>query len=188
MKITCQSCLDAADEKSFPGCFQKEKAGQRDVLPPEHRYGSLLSRGQMKLAAKCTCRDAQQIPQVLSRAGAARVPGARAQGCSSGPSSTALPCTAQCSLPRPGHIRAWLCLSISAGHTGPALAIPKSKERLNFCVYGVTRHDRHTETFWTWITVSFVTLSFNCQPFSLQINHGCTAYNQTSFFKKYILI
>lgn len=38
MKLTCQSCLDVADEEGPHWCFQRAKAGERDVFSPEHEH------------------------------------------------------------------------------------------------------------------------------------------------------
>lgn len=70
VKLTCQSCLDVANEKSSHGCFWWEKARERDVFPPEHvrkgrRHGSLFPWDQIKLVPKCTCGDAQQTLSIL---------------------------------------------------------------------------------------------------------------------------
>lgn len=160
VKLTCQSCLDAADEKSFPGCFQRGKAGERDVFPLEQRYGSLFPRGQMRLAAKCTCRDAQKrlsIPQVLSRAGAARAPEAHAQG-------TEVQLRAQ------QHSPAQHCTGLTPkawSHQSMAVSEYLSWARRTSCgnpqkqgtfEFLYVWSYSHTERLWTLITVSFATL------------------------------
>lgn len=152
MKLTCQSCLDVAHDKSFPGCFQREKAGERDA------FGSLFPQGQMKLAATGPCRDAQHT---LSRAarheqcrscrscrspvpqeglhGAGRAPTEQGRGSQQRSAVQGAPAAQGGRYQGLVTLEHRCVLSISAGHAGPAPTAPKSKEHVRIpVVYGVT--------------------------------------------------